>query len=839
MNNSEYLSTVEAIHEEARRRGVSFRVCEDEALRGRTVQLNGRELCSFSSCSYLGLEFHPALIEGTIDAVRRYGTQFSSSRGYLSAPPYQELESRLSEIFDGHALIASSTSLGHQMVLPVIATEKDAIVVDNQAHRSLQIAATLAQAHGATVEIVRHRELDEKALETVDRLARRHRTVYFACDGVYSMYGDCAPFGLLQQILDVAPNVRLYVDDAHGMSWAGTHGRGFFLSRMPLSERIIMGTSLNKAFAAGGGCFVFPTEAEREQVRMTGGPYVFSGPLQPPMMGAAIASAKVHLSNEIEALQETFRERVTLCNLLLREHNLPLLSLNEGPIFFIRLGKVEAAITVAEQLMKDGYHINISHYPAVPTKRAGLRLTLTALHSPEEIRGVVEALAHHVPRVLDEYGVSREELDTLFQGAVPREAWGGIQLGTLDTPAQTPPTVVAINARARRLPPGWKLETYNSIREIDRSLWDRYMGGLGASSWDALCLAEEVFRDQPLREHNWQFHYLLVRQANGSVVAMTYFTRCLNKDDMLIQSGISAEVERLRREDPYLLTSDVLLLGSHFSEGNHLYLDRSSSWKEALAVVTGEMLRYADEHSLSAVILREFPAEDLEMGAWMRAHDFLNVPQLHSHHLTIGGQDEEALLARASKRTRRFLQGLIQESQWYDSQIYGVHGRAMEPTWIAYLYDLYRQVASRKLRINVFPMPENLISALLQSGAWEILTLTLDPTVGGPEDGRPIAWCAAYRHDGNYAPFLCGVDYAYVEGREFGAYRQLLLQITRRARELYAHTLHLGMDADVEKGRFGARKESTCAYVFVRDHDYGDTLQQIVTSVSLRTARVA
>ena len=836
MNISEYLSTVETIHEEASRRGVSLRICEDEGLRGRSIRLDGRELCSFSSCSYLGLEFHPALVQGVVDAVQRFGTQFSSSRGYLSAPSYRELEPLLSEVFGGYALVSSSTSLGHQMVLPVIATEKDAIVVDNQAHRSLQIAATLAQAQGTTVEIVRHRELDEKALEAVERLARRHRTVYFACDGVYSMYGDCAPLRLLQQILDVAPNVRLYVDDAHGMSWAGTHGRGFFLSRMALDERIVLGTSLNKAFAASGGCFVFPTERERERVRMTGGPYVFSGPLQPPMLGAAVASAKVHLSNEIQTLQEIFRERVTLCNRLLREHDLPLLSVNEGPICFIRLGKVEAAMTVAERLIEEGYFINISHYPAVPTKRAGLRLTLTALHSPEDVRGVVDALARHVPCALAEHGVSREELDELYRDAIPREAQGGISLAAYaaDAPADL------ARGGGTQLPAGFKLETFPSITGINPALWDSLMGTRGASSWEALRMAEQVFSGQPRREHDWSFYYIIVRDDAGRAVAATYATRALIKDDMFMQEEVSRAAERERETDKYFLTSEVLSLGSLFSEGNHLYLERRGPWRQVLAAVVDELLRIAREQRVSSVVIRDLPGDDPAIDGWMREHDFLKVPTLDSHHLRIAERSESDFVADASWRTRKFLKQLIAEASFYRPAIHGVQGCDLsDEATVAHLYRLYLNVASRKLRINVFPMPEALLPRLLGNPSWEVVALMLDRAAGGPDGGLPVAWYAAHRNGGgSYAPFMCGIDYEFVHGREFGAYRQLLLQVTRRAREVGATTIHWGMDADQEKGRYGTHRQSTCAYVFGCVHDQDERLQMLVSAAGLRPLSV-
>src|SRR3954452_8949676 len=68
------------------RRGMLHNRAEDQRLDGRTVTVHGRRLVNFGSCSYLGLETHPAMRAGVIDAVDRYGTQFSSSRAFLSAP---------------------------------------------------------------------------------------------------------------------------------------------------------------------------------------------------------------------------------------------------------------------------------------------------------------------------------------------------------------------------------------------------------------------------------------------------------------------------------------------------------------------------------------------------------------------------------------------------------------------------------------------------------------------------------------------------------------------------------------------------------------------------------
>ena len=160
MEISQILSSITAIHNDARQRGLFFQTCTDDELRGRIVTLQGRRMVSFSSCSYLGLEQHPALIAGVHDAVDRYGVQFSCSRGYLSAPIYSELEETLSALFGAHVLVTPSTTMAHLISLPVLATENDAIVLDHQAHHSIHMGANQARAGGTTVELVRHDQLD-------------------------------------------------------------------------------------------------------------------------------------------------------------------------------------------------------------------------------------------------------------------------------------------------------------------------------------------------------------------------------------------------------------------------------------------------------------------------------------------------------------------------------------------------------------------------------------------------------------------------------------------------------------------------------------------------------
>src|SRR5262245_4247736 len=133
--------------------GVFHQVAEDQQLDGRKLTLDGHALVNFGSCSYLGLETDTRLKMAACEAVLRYGCQFSTSRAYVSLPLYAQLEGAMSEIADGHpVVITPTTSLGHMAALPVLVTERDAVLYDAQVHNSVQSVLPTLREHGTPCE---------------------------------------------------------------------------------------------------------------------------------------------------------------------------------------------------------------------------------------------------------------------------------------------------------------------------------------------------------------------------------------------------------------------------------------------------------------------------------------------------------------------------------------------------------------------------------------------------------------------------------------------------------------------------------------------------------------
>jgi hypothetical protein len=333
---------------------------------------------------------------------------------------------------------------------------------------------------------------------------------------------------------------------------------------------------------------------------------------------------------------------------------------------------------------------------------------------------------------------------------------------------------------------------------------------------------------------------VIVRDAGGRPVAATHFTTGLQKDDFLMRDEVSREVELRRAADPYFLTSRMVMCGSTFSEGDHLYLDREGPWRDALSEVLGVMHRIYTREKADGAVIRDLSAGDAAVAAELLQAGFVPMDGLPSHRLAIDFGDEEELCQRLSKRKRQYLREQIERSALFEVHSHGAGSLERAPldeADAAHLHRLYLNVAERKFRINVFQLPEGFVSALAGSPAWEIVTLRLPVSAGGPAHGRPVAWYAAHVSGADYAAFLCGLDYDHVLSH--GAYRQALFQMVRRARLRGMKVVHLGMDADMEKSRYGTTASPNVIYVQAREHDNAAVLRDIVAEVAVREDRRA
>ena len=378
----------------SQKRGLSLLRVEDRNLDGAWLTIGGRRVVNFGSCAYTGLNTDPRLKAAAKDAIDRFGPVFSSSPAYTSIGLYTELEERLRRIFHAHVVVPATTTLGHLAALPILIGDGDAVIVDSQAHSTVHLATQILMAEGIPVNPVAHNDM-ELLTAAVEEACSRFDQVWYIADGVYSMLGDAAPVARVMDLVDRHANLHAYFDDAHGFGWKGLNGRGWVLDAVPWHPRLVVAVSLAKSFGAGGAALAFPDEAMAERVQMSGGTMVFSGPLHPAQLGAAVASADIHLSPELEERQTVLDHQISLVKSGLLAAGLPVVDTEQTPLWFIRIGGSEQAFELCRRMLDDGFYLNVSAFPVVPVGQAGLRVTHTVYHTDHQIEAMIESLARN------------------------------------------------------------------------------------------------------------------------------------------------------------------------------------------------------------------------------------------------------------------------------------------------------------------------------------------------------------------------------------------------------------------------------------------------------------
>ncbi len=418
--HEQILEVVNQTAETTRELGIIHLMDENDISDGRHIRVKGRELVNFGTCGYMGLEMDERLKSAVIDAVNRYGTAFASTRAYVTIKLYEEIEDLLSKLFGKPVVVLANVTLSHISNIPILVGDDDCVILDTQVHDSVQTAVQLLKSRNVHVDIIRHNRIDILE-DKINKLKQKYKKIWYMPDGVYSMFGDGAPMKEITRLMDTYDQFHVYVDDTHGMSWAGKNGSGYVLSEVPFHDQMILVTSLNKAYAAAGGVTVFPNTKTRDMVRNCGRPFIFSGPIQPPMLGACIASAKIHLSPEIYQMQAQLQERVKYVNNRCDELELPLIFKNNTPVFFIGVSKPAVAYSMVKRLINKGYFFNLSVFPSVAINNAGLRIPVSRNHTIDDIEGLLSNIATELPMALHAAGISKEDVFKAFRLPYPFE----------------------------------------------------------------------------------------------------------------------------------------------------------------------------------------------------------------------------------------------------------------------------------------------------------------------------------------------------------------------------------------------------------------------------------
>jgi len=383
----------------------AYREVNELAIRerqGRVLTLiDGKILVDFASCSYLGLDQDPRVIAYACKNMAKYGITFPIARTRIRVENFIRLEALLNRIFcNSYTVVFSSLHLTHLGILPLLGSgelpsyplsqQGVVFILDKTVHSSIHINRALLGQFGHVLIA----DFTDKAaiLSCLESSAKENKTPITIADGIGSM-GGLAPVKWLIEMMEKY-NGYVYFDDAHGTSILGKYGCGYVLDCLgnTFHPRLLLTTSLAKAFGSVAGVIAVATAEDQAVIKRFCPTYVFGGPPALPVVDAAIASAEIHLTDEIAVLQQKLWGNLAYFDSLNRVR-----VINHGiysPIRCLEIGDEHKAIACGKELRKRGFAVTTAMYPTVAKGKSILRLAFSAEHTKSQIDNLITHIHH-------------------------------------------------------------------------------------------------------------------------------------------------------------------------------------------------------------------------------------------------------------------------------------------------------------------------------------------------------------------------------------------------------------------------------------------------------------
>jgi len=797
-NNKSILASVKRIADNAKEKQIAhlYATTPEEG----KLKVKNNLMVNFGSCSYLGLEFDDRLKNGAKRAIDNYGTQFSASRAYVSCELYEKLETNLEKMTNCSVVVTPTTTLGHISTIPVVVGDDDIVILDHQVHASVQTAVQLLKARGIKIEMIRHNNM-EMLENRIVKLKQQYSKIWYMADGIYSMYGDFADMHKLTALMNKYNHFHLYIDDAHGTSCYGENGVGYVLSQVSMHKQMVVAISLNKAFASGGGAILFSNKETADMVRSCGGPMITSGPMQPASLGSAIAASKIHLSKQITELQEDLKENIKYTNLIIKKLKLPIVAVNDSPIFFIGISVPKLGYELVSRMKKTGYYMNIGIFPAVPIKNTGIRFTITRLHTFKQINDMLICLEKHYFQILKEENFVIEKVYKAFKVKNPYESSIELKVGQLIDSTQL------------------SVKNYKTIHDIDKREWDILFNNKGAFNHDALSLYEKSFGMTQKKENIWEFDYIVIKDYTNKIVLATFLTTSIQKDDIFSSAEISRLIEKERKTNPFYLTSKVLSVGCGLSIGNQVYINKENSlWKTALNLLLDEVDKLKEIRQAEKVMLRGFENENNQIQRIIEEKGYFTIDLPDDNVIESNWKDENDFLSQINRlKRKRFKQQVKREANNFFAQQF----KPKSNIEIEHVYNMYLNVWRKNKDLNTFPLTFDLFNSFINHKDWYIVEFF--------QKSNPNVSCGvliSHITEKSYSPLIFGANYFDINSGNI--YNYLLLQILEKSYNENISTVFLGITNSSGKRKIGAQQFKIKAYVQVNDH-YNDSVIETYT----------
>lgn len=356
-----------------------------QAQKGTSIRLHDRDMIMLTSNDYLGLSFHPKVIEAGQAALKQWGTSTTGARPSNGSRSYHlALEEKLATFLGREAChVHSAGYLSCTAAVAAFAQKGDTVLADKNIHSCLWDGIRLSTA---TVERFSHNNPADlrEVLKSVPAKSPKMLVV----EGVYSMEGHVAK---LPEIIALAENNHCFsvVDDAHGFGVLGRGGRGT-VDHFGLNAQVdLICGSMSKSLASTGG-FLAASADVIEYLRTNSKQTIFSAALPPAQAAIAMASLDV-MQSEPEHLEKLW-QNTRRYQAILKQLGLDTWE-SETPAVPIVLGSKESVYHFWQALLAEGVFTVMSIAPAVPPGKDLIRTAISAMHTDEQIDRIGDALA--------------------------------------------------------------------------------------------------------------------------------------------------------------------------------------------------------------------------------------------------------------------------------------------------------------------------------------------------------------------------------------------------------------------------------------------------------------
>lgn len=362
-----------------------FTVVMDDVTSQTEAIIAGRKTILAGTNNYMGMTFNEEAVEAARQAVTDFGTGTTGSRvlnGTYSS--HKHLEKLLADFYGmDHCMVFTTGYQANLGILSTLAGKDDYIVIDADSHASIYDGCSLGNA-----QIVRfkHNDLDslEKRLKRLPEDAGKLVVV----EGIYSMLGDTAP---LKEMLEIAKKYgcTTLVDEAHSMGFCGENGRGIMeMQGVEHLTDFVVGTFSKSVGTVGGFCV--SNHPKMDVLRVVCRPYVFTASLPPSVIASATKAIEL-ISAEKWRAEKLWENANDLHSGLMKAGFSMATEKAESPIIAVLIDDILLATRFWETLLNNGVYVNMAVPPATPSGINLMRVSISAVHSSEEIQAIIDA----------------------------------------------------------------------------------------------------------------------------------------------------------------------------------------------------------------------------------------------------------------------------------------------------------------------------------------------------------------------------------------------------------------------------------------------------------------